>query len=38
MSVVMAVKEHSLRTKALLTDAEFRQVLAATLPKAVGVA
>jgi methanogen homocitrate synthase len=38
MSVVMAVKEHSLRTKALLTDEEFRQVLTATLPKAVGVA
>src|SRR5579862_3561950 len=30
MSVVMAVKEHSLRTKSLLTDEEFRQVLTAT--------
>jgi isopropylmalate/homocitrate/citramalate synthase len=39
MSVVMAVKEHSLRTKALLTDSEFLQVLNATLPaKAVSVA
>ena len=39
MSVVMAVKEHSLRTKALLTDQEFQQVLNATLPaKAVTVA
>src|SRR3984957_5825935 len=37
MSVVMAVKEHSLRTKALLTDEEFRQVLTAPLPNKVGV-
>ena len=32
MKVVMAVKEHSLKTKALLTEEEFRQVLSATLP------
>ena len=32
MSVVMAVKERSLKTKALLTDDEFLQVLNATLP------
>ena len=32
MKVVMAVKEHSLKTKALLTDEEFNQVLTATLP------
>ena len=32
MKVVMAVKEHSLKTKALLSDEEFRQVLSATLP------
>ena len=38
MSVVMAVKERSLKTKALLTDDEFLQVLNATLPaKAVTV-
>jgi len=33
MKVVMAVKEHSLGTKALLTDEEFSQVVKATLPK-----
>ena len=32
MSVVMAVKERSLKTKSLLTDEEFLQVLNATLP------
>jgi isopropylmalate/homocitrate/citramalate synthase len=37
MKVVMGVKEHSLKTKALLTEEEFMQVLNATLPgKAVG--
>ena len=36
MKVVMAVKEHSLSTKALLTDEEFNQVVKATLPQAVG--
>jgi len=39
MSVVMAVKEYSLKTKALLTDDEFLRVLNATLPaKTVAVA
>jgi isopropylmalate/homocitrate/citramalate synthase len=39
MSVVMAVKEYSLKTKALLSDNEFLRVLNATLPaKAVAVA
>jgi isopropylmalate/homocitrate/citramalate synthase len=39
MSVVMAVKEYSLKTKALLSDEEFLRVLNATLPaKAVAVA
>jgi isopropylmalate/homocitrate/citramalate synthase len=33
MKVVMAVKEHSLKTKALLTEEEFRTVLNATLPE-----
>jgi isopropylmalate/homocitrate/citramalate synthase len=32
MKVVMAVKEYSLKTKALLSDDEFLQVLNATLP------
>jgi hypothetical protein len=32
----MAVKEHSMETKALLTDEEFNQVVKATLPQAVG--
>lgn len=32
MSVVMAVKEASMATKQLLTDAEFKQVVANTLP------
>jgi isopropylmalate/homocitrate/citramalate synthase len=32
MQVVMGVKEHSLGTKALLTDAEFRAVVAKVLP------
>ena len=36
MKVVLAVKEHSMKTKALLTDEEFRQVVKATLPQAVG--
>ncbi len=35
MKVVMAVKEHSLKTKALLTDEEFNQVVRATLPNKV---
>jgi isopropylmalate/homocitrate/citramalate synthase len=38
MNVVMAVKERSLKTKALLTDEEFREVVKATLPQAVGAA
>jgi isopropylmalate/homocitrate/citramalate synthase len=38
MQVVMAVKEHSLKTKALLTDEEFKTVVKATLPQAVGAA
>jgi len=38
MQVVMAVKEHSLKTKALLTDEEFKAVVKATLPQAVGAA
>lgn len=33
MSVVMAVKEFSLKHKRLLTDAEFQKVVQATLPK-----
>ena len=36
MQVVMGVKEHSLSTKALLTDAEFRAVVAKVLPHKVG--
>jgi isopropylmalate/homocitrate/citramalate synthase len=36
MSVLAAVKQYSLETKALLTDQEFRQVVKATLPQAVG--
>jgi isopropylmalate/homocitrate/citramalate synthase len=36
MQVVMGVKEHSLQTKALLTDAEFRSVVAKVLPNKVG--
>jgi len=36
MQVVMGVKEHSLHTKALLTDAEFRSVVAKVLPNKVG--
>jgi isopropylmalate/homocitrate/citramalate synthase len=36
MQVVMGVKEHSLGTKALLTDAEFRAVVAKVLPNKVG--
>jgi isopropylmalate/homocitrate/citramalate synthase len=35
MQVVMGVKEHSLGTKALLTDAEFRSVVAKVLPDKV---
>jgi isopropylmalate/homocitrate/citramalate synthase len=38
MQVVMAVKEHSLKTKSLLSDEEFKTVLKATLPQAVGAA
>jgi isopropylmalate/homocitrate/citramalate synthase len=38
MQVVMAVKEFSLKHKRLLTDEEFRTVLKATLPQAVGAA
>jgi isopropylmalate/homocitrate/citramalate synthase len=38
MKVVMAVKEHSLKTKALLTDQEFNQVVRATLPDKVAQA
>jgi isopropylmalate/homocitrate/citramalate synthase len=38
MKVVMAVKEHSMATKDLLTDEEFNQVVKATLPQAVGAA
>jgi len=34
--VVMGVKEHSLQTKALLTEAEFRAVVAKVLPNKVG--
>jgi isopropylmalate/homocitrate/citramalate synthase len=36
MAVLVAVKQYSLETKALLTDEEFRQVVKATLPQAVG--
>ena len=36
MKVVMAVKDHSMETKDLLTDEEFNQVVKATLPQAVG--
>jgi isopropylmalate/homocitrate/citramalate synthase len=36
MQVVMGVKEHSLGTKALLNDAEFRSVVAKVLPHKVG--
>ena len=36
MQVVMAVKEHSLKTKSLLTDDEFNTIVKATLPQAVG--
>jgi isopropylmalate/homocitrate/citramalate synthase len=35
MTVLAAVKQYSLETKALLTDQEFRQVVKATLPQAV---
>ena len=35
MQVVMGVKEHSLGTKALLTDAEFRAVVAKVLPNKI---
>jgi isopropylmalate/homocitrate/citramalate synthase len=35
MQVVMGVKEHSLGTKALLTEAEFRAVVAKVLPSKV---
>jgi isopropylmalate/homocitrate/citramalate synthase len=38
MQVVMAVKQFSLERKRLLTDAEFRSVVKATLPQAVGAA
>jgi isopropylmalate/homocitrate/citramalate synthase len=38
MRVVMAVKQFSLERKRLLTDAEFRGVVKATLPQAVGAA
>jgi isopropylmalate/homocitrate/citramalate synthase len=38
MQVVMAVKEFSLLHKRLLTDEEFKTVLKATLPQAVGAA
>jgi len=38
MQVVMAVKEFSLKHKRLLTDEEFKTVLKATLPQAVGAA
>jgi isopropylmalate/homocitrate/citramalate synthase len=38
MQVVMAVKEFSLQHKRLLTDEEFKTVLKATLPQAVGAA
>ncbi len=39
MSVVMATKEASMATKQLLTDAEFKQVVAKTLPaKAASIA
>jgi isopropylmalate/homocitrate/citramalate synthase len=37
MQVVMAVKQFSLERKRLLTDEEFRRVVKATLPQAVGV-
>jgi isopropylmalate/homocitrate/citramalate synthase len=37
MQVVMAVKQFSLERKRLLTDEEFRGVVKATLPQAVGV-
>jgi isopropylmalate/homocitrate/citramalate synthase len=37
MQVVMAVKQFSLERKRLLTDEEFRSVVKATLPQAVGV-
>jgi hypothetical protein len=36
MQVVAAVKEFSLQSKALLTDAEFRSVVAKVLPNKVG--
>jgi isopropylmalate/homocitrate/citramalate synthase len=35
MQVVMAVKEHSLASKQLLTDAEFRSVIEKTIPHRV---
>jgi isopropylmalate/homocitrate/citramalate synthase len=38
MQVVAAVKEFSLRHKRLLTEAEFRSVVEATLPNRVGAA
>jgi len=38
MQVVMAVKEFSLQHKRLLTEEEFKTVLKATLPQAVGAA
>ena len=38
MKVVMAVKQHSLSTKSLLTDEEFRKVVASVLPQPVGSA
>jgi len=38
MKVLMAVKQHSLSTKSLLTDQEVRKVIASVLPQPVGSA
>jgi len=38
MKVLMAVKQHSLSTKSLLTDQEVRKVVASVLPQPVGSA
>jgi len=38
MKVLMAIKQHSLATKSLLTDQEVREVIASVLPQPVGSA
>ena len=38
MKVLMAIKQHSLSTKSLLTDQEVRKVIASVLPQPVGSA